>query len=42
MEISEDQKIEKYAKQCKQCMRNTLLPFEYVWTCFACGYNVIK
>ena len=24
------------------CNRNTLLPYEYEWTCFSCGYNVIK
>ena len=34
MELTEDQIIEKYAKQCFHCSRNTLLPYEYEWTCF--------
>ena len=24
------------------CTRNTLLPYEYEWACFSCGYKVIK
>ena len=42
MSLSEDQIIEKYAKNCGHCNRNTLLPYEYEYTCFSCGYNVIK
>ena len=42
MESTEDQIIEKYAKNCGHCNRNTLLPYEYEWSCFSCGYNVIK
>ena len=42
MSLSEDQIIEKYAKNCGHCNRNTLLPYEYEWTCFSCGYSVIK
>ena len=42
MELTEDQIIEKYAKKCGHCNRNTLLPYEYEFTCFSCGYNVIK
>ena len=42
MELSEDEKIKKYAKNCSHCNRNTLLPYEYEFTCFSCGYNVIK
>ena len=42
MELTEDEIIEKYAKQCRQCSRNTLLPYEYEFTCFSCGYNVNK
>ena len=42
MELSEDQIIEKYAKKCLHCNRNTLLPYEYEFTCFSCGYNVNK
>ena len=40
--LSEDQIIEKYAKRCGICKRNTLLPYEYEFTCFSCGYNVNK
>ena len=29
MELTEDQIIEKYAKNCRHCKRNTLLPYEY-------------
>ena len=42
MNLSEDQIIEKYAKKCGHCNRKTLLPYEYEFTCFSCGYNVIK
>ena len=35
MELSEDQIIEKYAKKCGRCKRNTLLPYEYEFTCFS-------
>ena len=42
MQLSEDQIIEKYGKQCRHCMRNTLLPYDYEWSCFSCNYNVIK
>ena len=42
MEISEDEIIQKYAKNCGHCNRNTLLPYEYEWTCFSCGYNIYK
>ena len=42
MEINEDQIIEKYGKRCGLCNRNTLLPYEYEYTCFSCGYNVNK
>ena len=42
MEMTEDQIIEKYAKRCGHCNRNTLLPYEYEFTCFSCGYNVNK
>ena len=40
--LSEDQIIEKYGKNCGHCKRNTLLPYEYEFTCFSCGYNVCK
>ena len=42
MNLSEDQIIEKYAKNCGHCRRNMLLPYEYEYTCFSCGYNVNK
>ena len=42
MELSEDQIFEKYAKKCLHCNRNTLLPYEYEFTCITCGYNVNK
>ena len=34
--------MQKYGKQCGHCNRNTLLPYEYEWTCFSCGDNVNK
>ena len=37
MELTADEIIQKYAKQCLHCLRNTLLPFEIEWTCMACG-----
>ena len=42
MELTEDQINEKYAKRCGHCNWNTLLPYEYDFTCFSCGYNVNK
>ena len=42
MNLSEDEIIQKYGKHCGHCNRNTLLPYEYEYTCFSCGYNVIK
>ena len=40
MNLSEDESIQKYAKNCGRCKRNTLLPYKYEWT--SCGFNVIK
>ena len=42
MVLTEDEIIQKYAKSCRHCNRNTLLPYEYEFTCFVCGYNVNK
>ena len=42
MDLTEDQIIEKYAKKCLHCNRNTLLPYEYKWSCFSCNYIVSK
>ena len=32
MELTEDEVIQKCAKQCLHCSRNTLLPYEYEFT----------
>ena len=42
MELTEDEIIGKYGKRCGHCNRITLLPYEYEFTCFVCGYNVNK
>ena len=42
MKPTEDEILQKYGKQCGHCNRNTLLLYENEWTCFSCGYNVIK
>ena len=42
MNLSEDEIIQKYAKRCGHCNRITLLPYEYEFTCFSCGFNVNK
>ena len=42
MNLSEDEIIQKDAKNCGHCNRITLLPYEYEFTCIACGYNVNK
>ena len=42
MNLTVDQIIEKYGKRCGNCNRDTLLPYEYDFTCFSCGYNLIK
>ena len=42
MELTEDEIIQKYGKKCGHSNRNTLLLYEYEFTCFSCGYNVIK
>ena len=42
MDLTEDEIIQKNAKTCRHCNRNTLLPYEYEFTCIACGYNVTK
>ena len=42
MNLSEDEIIENYAKRCGHCNRNTLLPYEYEWTCISCGYSINK
>ena len=42
MELKEDELIQNYGKNCGHCSRNTLLPYEYEYTCLSCGYNVIN
>ena len=42
MELTEVEFIQKFAKNCGHCTRNTLLPYEYEFICFVCGYNVNK
>ena len=42
MELSDDQIIEKFAKQRLLSLRKTIAPYECEWTCTACGYNVIR
>ena len=42
MQLAADEIIEKGAKHCGHCSRNTLLPYEFEWTYFSCGFNVIK
>ena len=42
MELTEDKIIQKYGKHCGHCNQNTLLPYEYDFTCFSCGYNLKK
>ena len=42
MELTEDEIIQKYPKKCLHCNRNTLLSYEYEFTCLSCGYNVSK
>ena len=42
MQLTEDEIIQKNAKNCGHCNRKTLLPYEYEWTCISCGYNIKK
>ena len=42
MELTEDEIIQKCGENCGHCNRSILLPYEYEFTCFPCGYNVNK
>ena len=42
MDVTEDEIIQKYGRQCGHCNPNTLLPYEYEWSCISCGINLIK
>ena len=40
MKLTEEEKIDLYAKQRLHYTYNTLLLYECKWTSIACGYNV--
>ena len=42
MKLFENEIFEKYGKRYLHGMRNTLLPYEYEWSCAACACNIIK
>ena len=42
MEITEDGIIQNYGKKCGHFNQKILLPYEYEWTCFSCGFNISK
>ena len=42
MQLTEDEKLEGYGKRRGHCNRNTLLSYEYEFSCFSCRYNVNK
>ena len=42
MELTEDEIVQRYAKKCGHCNRNTSLLYGYEFTCFSCGFNLIK
>ena len=42
LNLTEDELIEKHAKHFGFCRRNCLLPYDYEFTCFSGGYNLIK
>ena len=42
MELTEDEIFERHGKPCGHCNGNTLLPYEYGWTCISCGFSLIK
>ena len=42
MELTEDEIKQNYGKRCGHCNRKTLLPYEYEFTCFSCGFNINK
>ena len=35
-------RLKNMENKCGHCSRNTLLPYEYEFTCFSFGNNVIK
>ena len=42
MELTEDEIIQSYAKKRGHCNRKLPFPYEYEFSFFSCGYNVIK
>ena len=42
MELTEDETLQKCAKSCGHCNRNTLLPYDYEFTSLSCGFNINK
>ena len=42
MELSQEEIIQKNAKQCKHCFRKTLLIYEDEYSWVVCNYNVLK
>ena len=42
MNISDDEIIEKHGNKGGHCSQNTLMPYKFEFSCFSCGYNVIK
>ena len=42
MELTEDEIIEQNGKNCGHCNLNTLLPYEYEWSCLSCRFNIIE
>ena len=42
MELTEDEIIQKDGEHCGHSNGNILLPYKFEWSCFSCGYDVIK
>ena len=42
MNLTEDEIIQKFSKNCGHCNRKILLLYEFEFTCFSCEYNVNK
>ena len=42
MKLLEEEIFQKNGLLCKHCGQNCLIPYEYGFTCFVCGYNLLK
>ena len=42
MKLTEEKFFQGYVKKWGHCNRDTLLPYEYEWSCLSCGVNLIK